>query len=35
MASLSSRAHIMGVTQATCGFTARPTGTQRSRRVSS
>ena len=30
MAYASSRAHIMGDTQATWGLTARPTGTQRS-----
>ena len=35
MASVSSRAHIIGVTHATCGLTAWPTGTHFSRSVSS
>ena len=35
MAVVSSGAHIMGVTHATWGFTARPTGTHFSARVRS
>ncbi len=35
MASVSSGAHIIGVTHATCGLTARPTGTHFSASVRS